>query len=114
MYVLQIFNLTLIQNNLFFITPIAAFLNDNFDENSISESFNGEFNLLCNFCKAKYFKQEMTLKKIYTKCCNNGINSIKSLRECPAYLKDLLKSKSSSPFKTNIRYIFCYKIFYYM
>ena len=64
----------------------------------------GEMSAVCQFCFARFFKEEASRGK-YTKCCNQGKVALESLAEVPPFLRELLNgcSERSRRFIKNAR-----------
>ena len=61
--------------------------------NSTEENHLGEMSAVCQFCSARFFKEESSRGK-YTKCCNQGKVALESLAEVPPILRELLNGCS--------------------
>ena len=54
------------------LCKIGFILNNDFDENNITENYLGEMNKLCIYYDAKHFLCEMNTEKCFINCCHNG------------------------------------------
>jgi len=57
------------------------------------ENHLGEMSVICQFCGARYFKEEAPRGK-YTKCCNQGKVNVERLADVPHILQDLLSGST--------------------
>ena len=75
-----------------------------FEYNSISSHYIGDFDKVCKYCQSINFATESTNNE-FTSCCNKGAIFIPNLVNIPEYVKNYFTkvSKDSKNFLENIR-----------